>query len=133
MMADITQAQVRKLWAVARELGLTDKLLHDAVWNITHKEHIPDLTKEEAIQVIDWLETFKEDRPDMVTKRQLWKIDQLVKELGWNDPKQLRGFLHKYAKVEHTRWLTKEQASKIIEGLKAILKKQTPQSGASNG
>jgi hypothetical protein len=132
-MAAITQAQIKKLWAVSRETGLDETLLHDLVWNITGKEHIPEMTKEEAIHVIDWIEEHKENRPDMATKRQIWKIDQLSKELGWNEPKHLRGFLRKYAKVEHTRWLTKEQASKVIEGLKAILKKQTPQPGASNG
>lgn len=132
-MAEITQAQIKKLWAVSKELGLDSKLLHDLVWDQTGKEHIPEMTKEEAIKVIDWLERHKEDRPGMATNRQLWKINQLTQQLGWKDPQNLRGFLRKYAKVEHTRWLTKEQASKVIEGLKAILKKQASQPGASNG
>lgn len=137
-MENMTAAQRRKIFAVARELKLDDDLLHDVVYGLTRKEHISDLTKREAVLVIDDLER-RVRRPQatagrggkrtvMATRKQLWMINKLVKDLGWDDnPKRLQGFIRKYAKVDHPRWLTLVQAGKIIEGLKALAERQEEQ------
>jgi len=46
-------------------------------------------------------------------------IEYLVDQLGWENPNQLTGFNRRVIKKE--RICTKQEASKIIEGLKAIL------------
>lgn len=132
-MAEITAAQRKKIYATARELGLDNDLLHALVQGITGKEHISDLTKRQAGLIIDEIER-RANRSGrstvlptgsmvvLATKKQLWKIRELEKELGWEDnPKRLRGFCKKYAGVDNPRWLTKAQAWKIIEGLKVLL------------
>lgn len=144
-MADkITPAQKRKIFATARELGLDNDLLHAVVVNRTGKKHISDLNKHQAIMIIDELEhrAGRSTRcvvlPDnrqvvLATKEQLWKMRQLEKQLGWDaNPKRLRGFCRKYAgKVENIEWLTKAQAWRVIEGLKALLAREQEKAGGS--
>lgn len=120
----LNEAQRRKIWATAKELEINSKDLHLIVWTETDKEHISELTKQEAIDVIQRLETVKANRLgiaySMATKKQLWKIEQLIKELDWDNSKRLQKFISKYAKVDSIKWLTKKDAAKIIEGLKAM-------------
>ncbi len=130
-MDGITAAQRKKVFATARELCLDDDLLHAIVEGLTGKEHISELTKREAALVIDDLENRANRSRSIVlpggrkvalaTKKQLWKIRELEKELGWADnPKRLQGFCHKYAGVDNPQWLTRAQAWRVIEGLKAL-------------
>lgn len=60
---------------------------------------------------------------EMVTRGQRAKIYELTVELGWADnPARLRGFMSKRFGI--VRVLTKEQAIKVIEALKAMLSRQ---------
>lgn len=131
-----TYPQVKKIWALARELGLDEDLLRAVTFYLTGSESISALTKTQAAVLIDELESKKrgETRPGMATPRQIWKIRELEKELGWADqPARLRGYLKKYAHVDDLRWLTGKQAWKVIEGLKKILARQEWQRKGEEG
>lgn len=133
----ISNGQIRKIYATARDLGIGNELLHTYVFNMTGQEHISGLTKREAMRIIDGLvlkNLEKEDGhiPGRATKRQKAFITDLEKDLGWKgEPWRLKGFLKKYAKVEEMSWLTPRQASNVIEGLKKILEKEKKQQVAT--
>lgn len=99
-MARITTPQIRKIYATARELK------------------------------IDELEFRKTGRKkqrgyNRASEDQKNKIRKLEEALGWKDnPKRLRGFMKKYAKVEKLDWLTTYQASNLIEALKKVLMRE---------
>jgi hypothetical protein len=132
---------MRKIWAMARNnLGLDEGILHALVKRRTGRESLKELTSNEAREVIDFMVGLaggEESRTvnvpigdgtkaivtPMATKKQLWYIDRLAKDLGWDRiPDRLRGFLHKYAHVDDVRWLTREQAWRVTEGLKRMSK-----------
>ncbi len=144
-MKKITPAQRKKIYATAREIGMDNDLLHGVVEELTKKEHISDLTIAQAARVIDHITMNTDSRRfidlptgrkvAMATQKQMWKVQDLEEKLGWKDnPKRLRGFCRKYAGVDNPDWMTKEQAKRIIEGLKSLLKQQgqTP-GGGENG
>lgn len=132
-MTKISKAQIAKIWVIARELDLSKEVVYDIVFKVTGSESISSLSGKEGIDVIDELARImkesgyteeKKRRPGMASEKQLKYIADLVHKLGWeNDPKRLRGYLKKFYKVEHFKWLTLEDASKAIEGLKAIHKR----------
>lgn len=141
----VTVQQKKKIYAVAREIGLDNDLLHDLVEIKFKKQHISDLTLAQAGSFIDYLEGRKgtADRYTqlptgrqlaLITDKQLWKMNQLAKELGWQDnPKRLQGFCRKYAQVDNPEWLTKEQAWRVIEGLKSLAKQAHMKGGGMDG
>jgi len=131
---------MRKLYATAREKGIDNDLLHAMVKSRYKKDSIRDLTIKQAANLIDSIETERTvplptgRQLPLATKKQIYKIRELEKELGWTDnPARLRGFLRKYAGTEQVDWLTKEQAWRVIEGLKSILKQQAEEGGAELG
>jgi len=129
-MAGITNEQRRKIFGLAKGLGLVGEEgmahLHALVYDATGKESIRDLTTTEANKVIRRLASLlslKEHRPGRATARELWKQRQLARELGWND-EQLMAFIKRMAKVDRAEWQSSRDASNIIEGLKAMLKRK---------
>lgn len=127
MAEKIRPAQLRKIFAVARELNLDDDLLHTIVYGVTGKERLSKMTKHEASLIIDDLErrAGRGRNAALATKKQLYKIRCLEEQLGWQDnPNRLRKFCLKYAGVEDPRWLTKDKAWRIIEGLKSLAARQ---------
>ncbi len=124
MPEKINAAQKRKIYATARNLGMDNDLLHAFVEARTGCKHISDLTKPQGIRIIEEMTAHIEGRPGMATRRELWKIDQLVEKLGWADnPKRLRAFLRKYYHVDDPRFLTHRDAWRVVESLKMLLKK----------
>jgi hypothetical protein len=127
----ITDNQIRKIWAVARENNFEEDFVRHIAEQVSGRPSISGLTKDEAIKVIDRL-TGKQikgnqqaPRPaNMATTKQLWKVRQLIKDLGWDDnPKRLEAYLLKYTGVAKLEWLTKQKAIGLIDGLKAILER----------
>lgn len=130
-MSKITTAQLRKIYVLARERAMDDDLLHLHIQNLTHKEHIRELTVMEAIWVIDSLEGRpREPKKEPATSRQMWFMRKLLVELGWADENgeadmgRLDGFLRERFGVAHHKWLDKSKASQVIEALKAMLERQ---------
>jgi len=127
MAERIKPNQLRKIYAVARELKIDDDLLHALVYGVTGKEQISKLTKRQAGLVIDELErrAGRGRAAALATNGQRQKISYLEEQLGWRDnPNRLRKFCLKYAGVEDPSWLTKDKAWRVIEGLKALAARQ---------
>ncbi len=121
----ITQPQLRKIYAEAREAGLDNDYLHELIYNIHGKESLKDLQMWEAAMLIDALTKITDggERPGMITEKQEWLLTDYQHKLGWTDT-QMRGFVKKYGHVDFIKWLTKEGASKMIEAVKNIYMKQ---------
>lgn len=130
MAAGITASQMRKIHASARERGMDNDLLHIHVVTLTGKDSLKELTIHEAVRVIDSLEGKGTKEPGGMTWKQMSYIQALARELGWvteagkTDDKRLNGFISKRFGVDHYRWLSRSTASKVIEGLKNMLKGQ---------
>ncbi len=126
-MRHITVPQMKKLHALAKELGMDDDLLHEYVSMMTDKTSLKELSMQEAIRVIDGLEGKKDySKGDRISYRQEQYIMLLAKQLGWVEDekvniKRLNGFVKKYCGVEDYRWCTRKLASNVIEGLKDML------------
>lgn len=121
----ITQPQLRKIYAEAREAGFDNAYLHKLIYNIHGKESVKDLQMWEAAIMIDALVKFNSggERLNMMSEAQEWLLRDYQRKLGWTDA-QMLGFIKKYAHVDFIQWLTKEGASKMIEAVKNIHMKQ---------
>lgn len=125
-MTKITTAQCRKIHALARERGIDSDTLHAHVYSLTNKESLKNLSIAEAIKVIDSLSGTDTSR---VTYRQKDFMFKLCIKLNWTDEngnadnKTLRSFAKNQTGVPDINWLTKKQASKVIEAMKAIYEK----------
>ncbi|HUV59811.1 MAG TPA: phage protein GemA/Gp16 family protein [Desulfatiglandales bacterium] len=132
----ITGKQLKMIWTLARQLGMDNELLHEMVFNVVGKDSLKKLTVPEAIGIIDGLiddgarvrrKRIKRLRVgpnviELLTGKQIRLIEYLVDQLGWNNPNQLTGFNRRVIKKE--RICTKQEASKIIEGLKAMVNRK---------
>lgn len=127
-MGKANYKQIRKIYAVAKELDIDNELLHTITLNVTGKESISVLTNSQAIQLIDELEYKKTGvkkksayRSNRATEDQIYKIRALETALGWeSNPKRLKAFMKKYSRVDNIQWLTFEAASNLIEALKKV-------------
>lgn len=124
-MPPISKQKIKKLWVTARNLGVDEESLRDLVESITGSRSISKMSEKHANNVIDALKG--KYRPGFASSREVWKIYELAKELGWDEPQRLRGFLKKNYNVEDPRWLTSEMSWRCIEGLKVLLRKQKQQ------
>ena len=138
------QPSIRTLWAIAKspELHMTDEDLHALVYRETRKESIKALTQGQINEVARVLQNMKDGvsrstRPkrtdeggDARTVQQRRKIYALTGQLGWNDdPQRIQGFVKRMTGVDRLEWLNVAQCEKVIEGLKAILKRQERKEG----
>ena len=138
------QPSIRTLWAIAKspELHMTDEDLHALVYRETGKESIKALTQGQISEVARVLQNMKDGisrstRPkrtdeggDARTIQQRRKIYALTESLGWNDnPQRIQGFVKRTTGVDRLEWLNVAQCEKVIEGLKAILKRQERKEG----
>lgn len=118
-MSAITQRQNKLIWVLVHQKGMEKEDLYSIISTLCSKEHLHELTKEEANRVIDRLYLKKPTPKGMLTAAQEAYIKDLAKRLGWHtNPKRLLGFIRKYAKVDDISWLTVRQAGNVIEGLK---------------
>lgn len=133
----ITGEQIKLIWVLARQLGLDSDELHEVVAGITGKHSIKTLSVVEGKDVIEALaraggKVTKKRKPrrdlplnvvEIVTPKQMRFIKYLEKKLGWNDnPERLKGFIKRTIKKEVVR--TKQEASKVIEGLKSMAERE---------
>lgn len=138
------QPSIRTLWAIAKspELGLTDDDLHAVVYRETGKDSIRKLSQGELNTVVRVLQNMKDGvKKNTHTKRtdeggnprtveQRRKIYALCEELGWNnDPRRIQGFVKRVAHVDRLEWMGPAQCEKVIEGLKAILRREKAKEG----
>lgn len=120
--------QIKAIWALGRKLGMDVDDLHAIAYRISGLESISALTGRQAGRMIDELKTRAGEKPGVTgggagraTDAQQRMIAVLIRDLKWIDqPGRLRGFLRKYAGVDDARFLTAQQASRVIDGLKAM-------------
>ena len=121
---------------------MTDEDLHAVVYRETGKASIKALTQGQINEVARVLQNMKDGvsrstRPkrtdeggDARTIQQRRKIYALTESLGWNDnPQRIQGFVKRMTGVDRLEWLNVTQCEKVIEGLKAILKRQERKEG----
>ena len=84
----------------------------------------------EAVTVIDALEGKRQAKnSDHMTAKQEYYLKCLAKEAGMTDEdggldeKRLDGFCRARYNVMRYAWLTRQQAGKVIEGLKAMIER----------
>lgn len=131
---------VRQLWAIAEspELGLGEEEVHAVVLRETGKNSIRALSPRELGAVVRALQQMKDrasgkarpsdGRPETAALRA--KIHALEQELGWaDDPKRLQGFVKRVTRVDRLEWLSPGQCTKVIEGLKAMLRRKEAADG----
>ena len=138
------QPSIRTLWAIAKspELHMTDEDLHAVVYRETGKESIKALTQGQINEVARVLQNMKDgvsrstrtkrtdEGGDVRTVQQRRKIYALTEQLGWNNnPQRIQGFVKRMTGVDRLEWLNVTQCEKVIEGLKAILKRQERKEG----
>jgi len=133
--AGITRAQVAKIWACARDLGLDREMLYLFV----PRGSISALSHREASELIEHLVDLGAGRvaaaqpkatddsdPNVATQEQRNFIHFLFGRVGWiGSPARVRGFLGKFAGAESVEAIRdRKRASAIIEALKAIYRRQ---------
>lgn len=116
-----------QLFGLGKALGLSPEDTKQTAYSLTGKDSLTKLTPGELDSVC-WEFIARKDnskrRPSRATDRQLYRIAELERALGWDkEPERLRGFISKYHHVDEPRWLSVSKASKVIEGLKALLAK----------
>ncbi len=127
----VTYEQIKKIHVLANERGMDNDLLHEHMEMLVEKSSIRELTKQEAVILIDSLEGKSGSRngKDRATSRQMHFIYGLMKELGWvteegkPDLDRLNRFLRSDRAgfgLEDYRWLNISTASRLIEALKAM-------------
>ena len=120
----VAPEQLRQIWGIAKNNSVEADQLRGMAEQISGKPSLSGLSKSQANDLIDWLK--KGTNPNRISTRQLWKISELEKELGWADnPSRMEGFISKYSQVDRRGWLTRNQAIAIIDGLKNLLKRQS--------
>lgn len=117
----------RQLWGLARELGLEGEVgranLHAIVFQVTGKESLRELDDKMAGKVIRHLGGLLDElkrRPGRATAQQIWKQKQLALQLGLTN-EQLLGQVKRDTGVSRLEWQTQQDASNVIEALKAQL------------
>ena len=138
------QPAIRTLWAIAKspELHMTDEDLHALVYCETGKGSIKALTQGQINEMARVLQNMKDgvsrstrtkrtdEGGDVRTVQQRRKIYALTEQLGWNNnPQRIQGFVKRITGVDRLEWLNVAQCEKVIEGLKAILKRQERKEG----
>ena len=125
-MANLSDAQRRKIFKLKGEKGLDNDTLRAYIHTLVGKSSIKELTIVEAIKVIDALEGPQSNGPDRISTKQQKYLEGLAKQYGWTtesgrtDMKRLNAWLTARYKVSNIMWLTPKNASDAIEGLKAM-------------
>ncbi len=110
---------------VKRELGLSDDVYRDILERETGVRSAKDLDEKGFRRLMRYFAGSKHYRINKygLTFRQKLFIKHLVDDLGW-DMQHFKNFLNKYYKKTELDKLTKREASKLIESLKNISKRE---------
>ena len=139
--AGVTRAQIAKIWACARDLGLEREMLYLLV----PRGSISALSHREASELIEHLvelgarrvapRSRKRPATPIRTRRRRssgTSSTSFSAGVGWiGSPARVRGFLRKFAGVDTVEAIRdRKRASAIIEALKAIHRRQKNAKGA---
>lgn len=122
----MSAAQIKSIWGMASGLSLNKEDVYAILYRETKKDSMRNCSNNELNKVIKVLIALKgqTNSANMITDEQYYHIKRLEKQLGWDDnPKRLEAFLKKYYKVDKLKWLSMGDASKLIESLKSMIKR----------
>lgn len=133
----MTQNRYSPIWGAAHTLGMSSGDVHDLVAGITGKASLTELTSGELLQVRRELDARQKSagvrrprKPRAHTGNPgadelRGKILALSYELGWEgDAKRLDGMAQRMFGVSSWRWLTAAQCIKLVEAMRAMLKRR---------
>jgi len=132
----ISEAQIRKIRAMAAQLHMEETKLRYLVKSVTGSNSIAHLSAAQAQAVIEKLtdelkvyhwqpDLFYEEPMEEASLTQIGHIKKLTYELGKLDnPKWIKRLLRHMTGKDKVGQLKKQEASKVIEALKQMLKKR---------
>lgn len=126
---------LKTVWGLAKspELQLTSEELHLLVAGYIGKDSLKELNGREILLVVQELQKRKDSAKrrtgetfpgNAVTVHQRKKIAQLAEALGWKEEKRVNGLTQKMFGVARVEWLDYQQCSKLIEALKAMVRRE---------
>jgi len=135
--------QIKKIWAVAKEIGLLEEELRDIVEKHSNQRHISRLSREQARAVIDELERLAGREPNkfyrgerarpgiyyLVSEAQIAMMKALAEKLNKDEDWLLWFIKRRTGKALY--YLERREAQKIIEALKAMVKRNGSKRGNS--
>ena len=119
----ITPEQLKKIWAKAREIGVSEDRLRDTVERISGRRSIKALTKKQAVRVIDSLQAQDPAIIDLATPRQETLIERLKIDAEWTDD-HLMNFVFKKFMRGRINEIRRSEAGVVIRVLNAAMRKK---------
>lgn len=123
----ITPDQIRMIYGIGNRNDLDNDMIHHIAQVLFGKCSLKELTCYQASQMIDCLRRrtgeAMEPIPDRASEGQRKYILSLAGKLGMTEPKRLRAFLRARFGVDDVAFLTDRNASGVIEGLKAMVRR----------
>lgn len=123
----ITAPQIRMLYALAKESGMDNDLLHAMIKRQTGRESLKEITCEQARFAIDYMKYRlgygSKDIPDRATEAQKAYIQRLAWEVGFREERMLRSFLESRFGVPAVAWINQDKVNGVITALKAMQKR----------
>lgn len=116
---------------VKKELGISDRDYRCILRRIAGVDSAKDLDEAKFRKLMTFFvrsDYYRANAFGMTLKQKLF-IKTLARELAW-DPEHLRNFIRKYYQKEGLEALTRKEASKLIESLKAIREHASPGGGS---
>jgi len=115
------QKKLAVIHIVKKELGLSDEEYRQILQKAAGVSSAKDLDEGKFRKVMNYFvrSHYYQLNPSGLTIRQKLYIKYLAQELGWEEG-HLRNFLHKYYHKFDIEELTKEEAIRAIESLKAV-------------
>lgn len=138
----IEKAQIKRIYAAGAKLGIVghdrEDNLHNMIMSMYGKESIKDLTKSEASGLLKRLN--EQTIPGRITEQQKKKCWALIYRLCELDPREaaanarLAGAVQKILGIPSLpknplKWVTFEQAEKLIEYLKRYVRTEEKKNG----
>ena len=134
MRTRINKDQIRAMQTLRHKVFGTDEEYRE--WlanNFGGKRSTKDLSYAEAREGISLLAGNKPQDGPWLSCKQAWLIDKMENELCWQDnPQRMVGFIRRQTGLNKTKeMLTVREASKVITGLKKLIKET--ENGLSTG
>ena len=128
----LTPKQLKCIYALGRAGCMDSEELHGVVYTAAKKEHVSELTVEEARRVIDRLKLLTGEKPkraaDRATKGQVQLIYSLAERLGWSEePKRLTAFLEKQYGISHPSFLDRRSTNSCIAATDSLTIEMLPE------
>lgn len=130
-MATNKNFTISTIFGMGKALGLSPDDTKEMAYGLIGKGSLTKFTQREINDVCYTMMKYKDKQldvtknPSRASEQQLYRIHDYEKRLGWaEEPERLQAFLRKRFKVIAVEWLSGEQASKVIEALKQMLRRK---------